>query len=186
MKLKYFIRGLGVGIIFTAIILLLANTSSQNQTGMSEKEIISRAKELGMVTSEENEMDKSLDKLEKATDKPKETVVPNRPKETEKTKEPQVTNRPTKKPTSKPTNESTEKPKKTEKPNTNEKVTLVISSGMLSEKVSEQAQNLGLVESAKEFNLFLYNNGYADRIRVGTFEIPAGATYAEIAQIIAK
>lgn len=45
MELKYYLRGLGLGIVVTAIIMSL--TTSKNRT-MTDEEIISRAKQLGM------------------------------------------------------------------------------------------------------------------------------------------
>ena len=46
MRLKYFLRGLGAGILFTTIILTIAHNASDK---MSDADIIARAKELGMV-----------------------------------------------------------------------------------------------------------------------------------------
>lgn len=46
MKLKYFLRGLGIGVIVTTIILSIAHASANK---MSDADIIERAKELGMV-----------------------------------------------------------------------------------------------------------------------------------------
>jgi hypothetical protein len=58
MKLKYFMRGLGAGILFTTIILMVYyNTSSFKQ--MSEDDIITEAKKLGMVYEDTKEVDLS-------------------------------------------------------------------------------------------------------------------------------
>lgn len=56
MKFKYFLRGLGTGIIFTSIICLVAfqNVGSNN---ISDKEVIERAKKLGLVEKEESAKD---------------------------------------------------------------------------------------------------------------------------------
>lgn len=183
MKLKYFLRGLGIGIIFTAIILLLANTSSKNRITMTDEQVIAKAKKLGMVHSKdmETQLDKTLDDLQRETKEPIKTNNPDNQKDVNVTSKPKETKEPVK--TNKPTSMPTERPKETDKP---KKVTLVVSSGMFSEQVSKEVQNLGLVKNAKELNLFLYNNGYSNRIRIGTFQIPLGATYAEIAEIITK
>lgn len=47
MKLKYYLRGLGIGILVSTIILMIA--FSRHPREMSDQEIISRAQELGMV-----------------------------------------------------------------------------------------------------------------------------------------
>ena len=48
MKLKYYLRGLGIGILVTTVILSLAGIGRKN---MTDEEVIKRAKELGMVES---------------------------------------------------------------------------------------------------------------------------------------
>ncbi len=48
MKLKYYLRGLGIGIAVTAAVLMLAGGK---KTSLTDEEIIARAKELGMVES---------------------------------------------------------------------------------------------------------------------------------------
>ena len=40
------------------------------------------------------------------------------------------------------------------------------------------------MESEYDFNMYLYNNGYESKLRVGTYEIPKGASYEEITRII--
>ena len=40
------------------------------------------------------------------------------------------------------------------------------------------------MESGYDFNMYLYNNGYESKLRVGTYEIPKGASYEEITRII--
>lgn len=65
-------------------------------------------------------------------------------------------------------------------------ITLKIEKGDSSVKVARKAYEAGLVESAPKFNDYLCNNGYAKSIKVGTFKIPAGSTYNEIAKIISR
>ena len=52
MKLKYYLRGLGVGIICTAIIMGIALSGNKKET-LTDAEIIERARLLGMVMEEE-------------------------------------------------------------------------------------------------------------------------------------
>lgn len=51
MKIKYYLRGLGIGIILTTIILSIGS----KKEALSDTEIISQARELGMVMKEETE-----------------------------------------------------------------------------------------------------------------------------------
>lgn len=53
MKLKYYLRGLGIGILLTTIILSLGNKKET----LSDKEIMEKARELGMVMKEESVQD---------------------------------------------------------------------------------------------------------------------------------
>lgn len=50
MKLKYYLRGLGVGILITTFILSFGNKKEK----LTDNEIIARARELGMVMKDEN------------------------------------------------------------------------------------------------------------------------------------
>ena len=50
MKLKYYLRGLGLGVVLTAI--LMGVTLGRNNSKMTDEEIIRRAKQLGMLAAE--------------------------------------------------------------------------------------------------------------------------------------
>lgn len=100
-------------------------------------------------------------------------------KETEPTKA-ENTNAPS--PTKEPTD--TPQPTETPAPESAEKKVITIVSGMWSDQVARELQNMGVVEDAKDFDQFLVKNGYANHIVVGTFEIPANASYEDIAHII--
>ncbi len=76
-----------------------------------------------------------------------------------------------------------EDPKETEEIAPGTLVTVVIRSGQGSEAVAKSAEAAGLVADAKEFDRYLEQNGYSRRLRVGTYEIPMGATMKEIAEI---
>ena len=133
----------------------------------------------------------TLHPTETATPKPTETATP-KPTET-------ATPKPTATATPKPTATVTPKPTATAtpKPTTpteasesmsqnSQTVTITISSGMWSDSVAAQLKSLGAVDSATEFDQFLVANGYAERIAVGTYQIPAGSSYEQIAKIITR
>ena len=52
MKLKYYLRGLGIGIIVTTIVLAIV--FSKNKKVMSDDEVIERATQLGMIMPEDS------------------------------------------------------------------------------------------------------------------------------------
>ena len=52
MKLKYYLRGLGIGIIVTTIILV--SCFSMQKPKMTDEQIIEKAAQLGMIMPEQN------------------------------------------------------------------------------------------------------------------------------------
>ena len=72
MKLKYFMRGVGVGMIFASLVLFAAYKATPPQ--MTDQQIRSRAKELGMI--EGNNQDASVDALFSTTEDGSEEKTP--------------------------------------------------------------------------------------------------------------
>ena len=171
MKLKYYLRGLGIGILVTTVILSLAGVGRKN---MTDEEVVKRAKELGMVES-------TL--LSELPDQTKAEEV--RPTEPENSPAPEETTTTQETPTA-----PEETPVSPEDGNpdtpTWETVTLVIGRGESSTTVSKNLKKAGIVEDAAAFDRFLCNNGYDKKIITGTYEIPYGASEEEIAKIITR
>ena len=71
MKLKYYLRGLGTGILFATVVLLLAYSYK-----MSDGQIKERAKELGMVYADDAVNDNTETSDGEETRTPEETVTP--------------------------------------------------------------------------------------------------------------
>ena len=63
-------------------------------------------------------------------------------------------------------------------------LSITISRGSGSDTVARLLQQAGAVESAADFDRYLCSNGYDKRIHTGVRQIPAGASYSEIARII--
>ena len=53
MRIKYYLRGIGCGIIFSVVIMSIA-MGSKGKSQISDAEIIQRAKQLGMVEADDN------------------------------------------------------------------------------------------------------------------------------------
>ncbi len=175
MKLKIFLRGFGIGIVLTAIILSMLHTSEKNI--MTNQEIIEQAKKLGMIDPKELGMAAAI------TSVPTDKITPVPTKEVVETAAPEI------KPTSetKPQKKETSKPKGTKKPvEETDVVNLTVESGMWSEKICQKLQELGVIENATEFNKYLLENGYETKIRQGTYQIKKGASYEEIAKALLK
>ena len=202
MKRKYYLRGLGTGILVTALILIIA--SGQKET-MTDEEVKARAKELGMVESTLlSDLANQTPAAEPETmagpaamADPAATAEPETTEETtpEPAAEPETTAEPTPEPTAEPeataepTPEPTVEPETTAEPTTDpateqESILITIRSGESSVSVSKTLEEAGLVASAQEYDRYLCENGYDKKIRSGEHRIPVGADDAEIAAII--
>ena len=194
MKKKYFVRGLGVGIIFGALIMLAAYMTSGKKS-ISDEEVIARAKKLGMVKESEyvltgstdsDATNKSLDELVQESAEMSATATQETTEATtEATTEQETTQATTEATTEKATTEATTEKATTEKPKKEDaKVTITVSGGMSSETISGLLEDAGLVDSASKFNRFLVEKGYDMKLETGSFEIKAGMSYEEIAKIL--
>lgn len=189
MKVKYFIRGVGVGMLFTALLLFAVNRNQK--VTISDDEIVKRAKEMGMLTQNEVEdarMDASLDKiknnLEETSPEPDKTIIPAASVEPTKTKEPIKSVKPSI--STKPVEKKTESASKSDtvKKNSRNMVSITIQSGMVSSSISKYLYEQGLVQNAEDFNDYLRDSDQATKVRAGEYEIPKGSSYKEIIDIL--
>lgn len=200
MSKKSFWMGFGVGVLFTTIILgisCLIRTSDAN--------VVAQAKKLGMEFAKESGTELT-DKTNKGTAAPTEPTAKATAKEdnTKTTKAPTVTENPKKVPTPEPEQESNS-PQKTKTPKKSKGTTsmedekkrmendikksakqLEIKAGDWSTTVSAKLEKLGIIDSAKEFDSYLNQNGYGESISAGTYSVSPGESYQEIAKKITK
>ncbi len=172
MKKKYFVRGLGIGIIFGALIMLAAYLTS-GKGSLSDEEVMKRAQELGMVKKSEYVLDSEVTSEETTT----EAVTTEASGTTERATEEATTEAAT-------TEKATTEAATTEQMDAKTKATITVSGGMSSETISSLLENAGLVDSASKFNSFLVQNGYDKKLETGSFDISGGMTYEEIARIL--
>lgn len=179
MKLKYYLRGLGIGILVTAAILTIVY---HTKGSMSDSQIMKRAAQLGMVmaSTEDDTLFAQTTQADTTIEETGTISVEETTTVVETTEA--VTEAPTEKPTEAPTEAPTEKPTE---PAVTEAI-LTISPGMYSESVSAELARLGIITNQKEFNSYLVNNGYAERIQTGDFKVKADMSYDEIARIITR
>jgi hypothetical protein len=205
MRLKYFMRGIGIGIILTALILSIGNPREK----LTDEEIIKRASALGMTMMDDGntDLDKLLDKI-----KPTGNVTPSIAPTPELTPavSPNPTStaaaspQPTAALTSAPKQELTPAPTITApeisirptnipavtiqpvKDVNSSKISFNIESGMSSGKVAELLEEKGLIDDADEFNTYIVKKGKASVIKIGTYTLPKGSTYGDIISEITK
>jgi len=173
MNIKYYLRGLGVGLVVATVILAIAYRINDSKTN-----IIEQARELGMVfpseiTEASSEDDTSFDTtLEESTN---DTSL-------EDTTEDASLEDTTEEDTTTTEETSTEEATTTTVAVVTGQIT--ITSSMGSESVSQALKNAGIISDWSDFNNYLINNGYAQRIQNGTFTVNSGMSYKEIAELI--
>lgn len=197
MKLRYYLRGLGIGIVVTALIM---GITGKDSVALTDAEIKAKAYELGMV---EGDSIKLSDLQPTASARPSDTAPPEAARTPEATAEPTVTEKPeatakptvTEKPEATKAPEGTAKPSVTNSPAATENpaagapdgvAVVVIMPGADSYSVSRQLEELGLVPDAGAYDRYLCDNGYSTTISIGTYEIALGADEEQIAKIITK
>lgn len=209
MKLKYFLRGVGVGIIFGALIMLVAYLTS-GASKLSDKEIIERAENLGMVmeedlviagTKDDTSESKSDDTVKEATTTSEATDNSGK-EEDEKTEADIIQGTDVSLEgvvdesigaTTQETEATTEDKTATTEENTEgasnqNYVTAKISvtSGMTSYDVALMLQDAGIIDDYLDFDNFLNENGYSTQIRINDYEFNSNMTYEEIAKALIK
>ena len=212
MKLKYYLRGLGIGMAATALILGISFSGRQGQEAqtLTDEQIRERASELGMVDSSELTlaalqnsaqpqitMEPEVTEESETMTEPEATAEPETATEPKATAEPEMTTKPeataepemTTKPETTAEPEMTTKPEATKEPELitapeQSQTTITIKKGSDSGSVSRVLYEAGLVENAKAFDNYLCNNGYSRSINPGIYEIAPGTSEEEIAKII--
>lgn len=215
MKLKYYLRGLGVGIIFTAIIMGIAFSGNKKEN-LTDAEIIERAKLLGMEmkegtkeSSEQEPVDKQKEPEQKSLESPeandnktegndsKEEV----PSDSDDTKQDSQEDEPEKdsssegadskeqqedENTAKETSSNPESGQTSQQEATQEIVEIRIEEGDYSDLISRRLFQAGLIPDASAFDNYLTKNGLDGSLRIGVHKIPKGSTQEEIVEILQK
>ena len=189
MDLKAYLKGAGIGIIVTAVILMIVGACNNNNK-ISDEEVIKRAKELGYVESSTLTSPSSLNGQDKdtqvATAPETQEPVTQEPDVQEPDKQEPITQEPDKQEpiTQEPDKQEpeTQEPEKQESDkeepkvsDTEEYVVITISPGQGSEEAARACKAAGLIEDSVAFNSYMCANGYDRRLNVGNHEIPKGA-----------
>ena len=198
MRLKYQLRGLGIGIVLTAALLMIfsddgeASVKTDDTMVMAsmQNEIIESSAESASVIAEENSISVVEEILQEEESSP----------ETEKDSEEEAISRVEMEDESiletvEVSSEefSVEEKLSSEEDETKELINAVtgvvkikIVSGDDSGTVARKLQTAGLVDNASEFDAYLMQHGYDKKIAVGEKEISIDATWMEIAEKISS
>lgn len=187
MKLKYQMRGLGIGMIITA---LLMGVTTREQIPLSDAEIRAKALTLGMIESDSLKLTdiQNTNYPSGGTPEPEDDITGSKGTEASSGEtsgdagdgtDGEVQG------SDSAENDGTSGDADRE-PEGNGTVTVHIESGMSSYSASVVIAEAGLVEDATAFDRYLCNQGYSRKVADGTYEIPCDATEEEIAKIITK
>jgi len=202
MNLKYYLRGLGVGIVVTSLILGIG-LGGRKET-LSNEEIKERARALGMVeepvtvaeaaAQQEEELpeaettddpqlkDDAADEADaelpvSASAEPEASTAPETSAEPAPSAEPEASATPEAVTTPKAGDETAE---------TKEIVDITINPGEGSYAISRKLEQSGLIDDAAEYDAYLCDNGYHTKLRAGVHKIPMGSTREEIAKLLCQ
>jgi hypothetical protein len=180
MKLRYYLRGLGIGVVVTAIIMTVA---LGNKRPMTDEEVIKRAKELGMI---ENSV--LADRTDEAVESIGDEVVDHEADDNEVVDQEVADHDTDVEETiqNETTEEESSKEESSKEETTKDVVSITVVGGDTSWSVSKRMEEAGLIDSAKDFDAHLCRYGYDKKISVGTYDIPKTATHEDMAKIITK
>ncbi len=208
MKIRYYLRGLGLGILFTTVFFLIGGNSKQT---MSDEMIKERAKELGMIENTvladlgntvEESLEASIEVVETETileiestveteaessmeETIEESIEESSVEETVEVSEEETSKEAESEPESS-TLEETSTPETLEesKPADGQVISIVVNKGEGSDTVSHRLYEAGLVDDPYAYDKYLMQNGYDRRIGAGEHLIPSRSSWQEIAQIL--
>ena len=181
--MKNFIRGMGVGILITTMVLGIAYMLTGNQ--ISDSEIRERAKKLGMVEASQDDILGIKKVTEDAVTQDTitaETLQQTMPSEDETEQVQPVISE-------EPVTVSEAVPQADEIqaiPDTAEKVTVTIKRGQDGVSISQMLQQQGVVADAADFTHYLSQNQLQMYILHGTFELYKNMPYEEIVKQIVR
>jgi len=209
MKLKYYLRGLGIGVLVTAFIMGIAG----KEKPMTDAEIKIRAAQLGMVeetvlsdlktkeSAENKDLQTEASPEGGSEAETAESITTEESSTSEKgssTADNGAEKQDTDNEKNSAENEEAENSNPANQPNKTvvqsngvvsteaEYVVITIDAGSSCTAVSQKLYEAGVVESADEYNTYLTSNGYAHSLQSGQHRIPVGASEEEIAKIICR
>ena len=185
MRLKYYLRGIGVGIVITTflfMILLSFNKNNEEQLntviGDTESKTVAEYENgesnQADITKPEETPQPNPDVLPEETPQPNPDVLPVEEPQPEEPQQPNSDVLP----------EETPQPEEPNPADSSEKVRFVISGGEYSDVICRELKEAGLIDDAEAYNKFLVEEDYDNYINPGVYDIPKNATYEEIAVLL--
>lgn len=200
MRLKYYLRGLGLGIIFAVFIMMVGYRN--HGSSMSDSEIIEKAKALGMVETEDTSGMKSDKKTDNKTDEksdkkidtsePDTTIADTSAAEdtqtgTDNTDADNIAGTADADTTAPSDVAATDSAASdAAQPQQNTTFTVTVGSGDTCRMIAERLQAAGIIDDAEKFRAYMGQKGVDQFIADGNHEIPYGASYDDIINILTR
>ena len=191
MKLKYYLRGIGIGMIVTTVILMIA-FSVHRERPLSDDEIRERAAQLGMVMPEDLPVSDKLSDTEPSAQpgNDKKESGETSEEETEASDSDEKNNFGTsegKMDDDESDSDASSKDKEDKiKQQVIEQAEITIVGGEYSDDVCKKLKKAGIIEDADDFNKYLAEGGYDNLIQPGNYVIPLDADYDAIIKLITE
>lgn len=191
MRLKYYLRGLGLGIIFAVIIMMIG--FHDNKQSMSDTEIIEKAKTLGMVEAK-NISGTVADEYnsEKTDSSAANSDASFQKTETEQDSQMQDSQTAQEDTQQEDTQQEDTQPAADAKQETVEPqdavatYTISVTSQDTCRTIAEKLKALNLVDDAEQFRIYMGQKGADHFIADGEHVIPQGASYDDIITILTQ
>lgn len=155
MRFKYYLRGAGIGVILTTLIFTIA--FAVYKPTLSDDEIMKKAEALGMEMPADDS--DSADKKDTKTAKDQKDDADA-------------------------SDSNTDDATTSEDDGQKNVIEFTIASGDTSATIAQHLQEVGLVDNAKSFDLYLSDQDLDNQLLPGTYQIPEGATFLEIGELL--
>ncbi len=187
MKRKYYMRGLGVGIIIATLIFIPLYAVEKNNK-MTNAEIEEAAEELGMSYPESSgTIQDSIDEEESESETEEESESENATTTVEDETETTTTISDDETGTTTTTVEDETGTTTTTvigNDSLGETVTITVDSGDTSTVVAQKLEDAGVIDDAGDFDDYLNAYGYDSKLQTGEISIVNGTSFEEIAQAL--
>ena len=155
MRFKYYLRGAGIGVILTTLIFTIA--FAVYKPTLSDDEVMKKAEALGMEMPADDS--DSADKKDTKTAKDQKDDADA-------------------------SDSNTDDATTSEDGGQKNVIEFTIASGDTSATIAQHLQEVGLVDNAKSFDLYLSDQDLDNQLLPGTYQIPEGATFLEIGELL--
>lgn len=181
MRLKYYLRGLGLGIIFAVIIMMIG--FHDNKQSMSDTEIIEKAKTLGMVEAKNISGTVADEYNSEKTD----SSAANSDASSQKTETEQDSQMQDSQTAQEDTQQAADAKQETVEPqDAVATYTISVTSQDTCRTIAEKLKALNLVDDAEQFRIYMGQKGADHFIADGEHVIPQGASYDDIITILTQ